>query len=497
MSITSRILSAGALALGLGGCLPGPWDYVPDGTPAFRGVTATAYAVADRPVEDVCFERLLALGEGSTDARAWFDSAAVEITGQFSAGGPTLTLQPKPGAVNCFAGPAGSRFLRGQSYTLSARIVWDSAGERVVSSLQATARVPASFSVRDTAYAPRAALLGVAHIDRNDPAAREVAPYVDGDSIYYMAAKDNFSELSHFFKARKSPDVRAVLITRRFDSTASRPETSFDSILGIVPSLSDFYQNGTLNRLILYPDAPLGGRNLLDSMGVVNAWFWTGRNRLYFYGAEQIYRDYHDALEEAQENSKIRLPSNVTGGRGFFAGMVVDSFDVNIRLDGQTQAFPLYVTRPAACRERGWLRTRDCVDFYRPYCRDTGWSRPDCRLAAVMTLLNPLDSLSAPAWLPDSVGAWTLADTSLQPQANRRYCIENNYPAGTRANCIAVRAQCETGTEDNACKLALWQRCELAYWDSAALPACGPALRSYCAKQRSVQKVLCRDVPNQ
>lgn len=490
-----RGLGAASL-MALGGCLPGPWDYVPNGAPTFRGVTATAYAVAGRPAEDVCFERLLDLKEGSTDARAWFDSASVGITGQFSNGGQTVALQPKPGAVNCFAGPAGTRFLRGQSYTLTARIVWDSAGRQVVSTLTSTARVPASFSIRDTAYAPRAALLGVANIDPADPASRFVEPYVDGDSIYYMAAGQNFSELSHFFLARRSPDVRAVLITRRFDSTAARPENSFDIIPGLESELPDFYQKGTLNRLIIYPDAPIDGRNVLDSMGVVNAWFWTGKNRLYFYGAEQIYRDYQDALEESQQNAKIRLPSNVTGGRGFFAGMVVDSFDVNIRLDGKTKAYPLSQSRPAACRQRGWFGERDCIGIYRSFCKDTAWSTSDCRLDAVYTLLNPVDSVLAPAWLPDSVSAWTLLDTSLAPKANRRFCIENNYPSGTRAGCAALKTECDASGPENPCKRALWQRCELAYWNSTALPACAQGLRTYCANKRDIQRVLCRDVPN-
>jgi hypothetical protein len=497
MSITSKARILGALgALALGGCLPGPWDYAPENPPVFRGVNAMAYAIADRPVENVCFERLLELTDGSTDARAWFDSALVRIEGQFSNGGQNLTLARKPGEVTCFVGPAASRFVRGQSYTLTARFVWDSAGTPVVSLLTATARVPLDFSIRDTAYAPRAAHLGVANIDVLDPASKEVLPFVNGDSIYYMSeAEDaNFSELSHFFKARRSPDVSGVLITRRFDSLASRPVTSFDSILGIVPTVADFYQAGTSNRLIFWSDFSIGGRSLLDSMGVVNAWYWTGRNRLYFYGAETIYRAYQDALAEAQQNSKIRLPSNVTGGKGFFAGMVADSFDVNIRLDGATQAFPLVQSRNAACKGPGWFRDRACFPHYRPMCRDSLWSRPDCRVDGAYTLLNPVDSASAPVWLPDSVKAWVLADTALAPQARRRYCIDNNYTAGPKAACDAVRAECGNGETRNACKEILWKRCEIAYWDSTTLPACGEGLRSFCAANRSVHKVLCRGV---
>lgn len=493
MSTTSRAsrtaVAAGA-ALWLGACLPGPWDYAPDTTPVFRGVTMTAYAVSGRPAEDVCFERLLTLTEGATDARSWFDSASVGIAGRFSNGADTLTLQPKSGAVNCFAGPATARFLTGESYTLTARIVWDSAGQRAVSSLTATARIPTEFSVRDTAYAPRAALLGVANIDLTDPTAREPVPYVDGDSVYYMAAKNSFSELSHFFRARRSPDVRAVLVTRRFDSTASRPETSFDTLLGIEPRLEDFYQNGTMNRLIVYQNEPLGGRQILDSMGFVNAWFWTGRNRIYFYGAEQIYRDYHDALQESQGNSKIRLPTNVTGGRGFFAGMVVDSFDVNIRLDGATQAFPLAVTRVAACRDKGWHDSRDCIGYYPQYCAQNDWEPADCRLDAIYRGFSG-DSVFLPAALRDSARAWSARDSLLKEEAERRFCTDNNYPAEVGA-CAPVKAECENSQSGNGCQLLLWTRCQLAYWD---LPACAEGLKSYCRARRDVHQVLCRDVP--
>src|SRR5690606_38506530 len=108
----------------------------------------------------------------------------------------------------------------------------------------------------------------------------------------------------------------------------------------------NFYFSGNLRRLGFYGDYTLpGGSHSFDSMSVFNAWFWSGRNRLYFYGAEDIYAKYLLSLNEAEGNSKIRLPTNVTGGRGFFAGMVVDSFDVHIKLDSATQAFAYPATR--------------------------------------------------------------------------------------------------------------------------------------------------------
>jgi hypothetical protein len=487
------------MAMFLGACLPGPWDYTPEAKPVFRGVTLFAYAVNGRPAEDVCFERLLDLNEAASEGKAWYDSASVEIAGAFSDGSPMLVLTPKPGPANCFQGPAAALFLAGQSYTITARFVWDSAGTTATSVLSATARIPSVFSIRDTAYAPAYALTGVGDGPFN-PAGLAPVPYQNGDSLFYLRSKKlggfNLSELSHYFYARRNDEVRAVLMTRRFDSTAARPETSFDSIAGFIPGLSDFYQVGTINRLIVWHDEPsAGGRNLLDSIAMVNAWFWTGRNRIYFYGAEQIYADYQTALEEVAGNTKVRLPTNVSGGQGFFTGMVVDSFTVNIKLDGFTQAFDYYKTRAAACEEKGWTRTRDCIDFYREYCRDTLWTTADCRREAAYTALDAVDSLQMPAALRDSVRAWKAADPGLRMESAARYCIEENYPASVPA-CAFVRPECETGTPGNGCQQILWQRCELAYWDAAALPACAEGLKSFCQVNRVTHKILCRDVPN-
>jgi hypothetical protein len=496
MNTTSRLLAA-AGALLLGGCLPGPWDYTPSGKPAFRGVTMYAYAVAGRPVEDACFEHLLPLDEAASDSRAWYDSATVTVAGNFSTGNnQVLTLTPKPLPVNCFAGPSSALFLEGQSYVITASFVWDSAGTTARSLLTATARIPAGFSVRDTAYAPAYALTGVGSSPLN-PAGLFPVPYRNGDTVYYLPAKKigdfNLSELSHFFLARYGDDVKAVLMTRRFDSTEAKPETSFDSIAGFVPSLSDFYMVGTINRLILYPSVPTpGGRNLLDSMGMVNAWFWTGRNRIYFYGAEGIYADYHAALEESYENTKVRLPTNVTGGRGFFAGMGVDSFTVNIKLDGFTQAFAYNRTRVAACSEEGWYDSRECIGYYREFCRDTLWSVATCKREAAYTSLDPVESLMLPDSVQDSLAVWAEKDSTLMREAAGRYCIDNNYPAGV-AECAPVKSQCEDGPPGNVCQKILWTRCMIGYWN---LPACTEGIKSYCSVNRKVAKTLCRDVPN-
>ncbi len=534
---------AAALMLGaLGGCLPGPWDYRPESRPAFRGITVSAYAVADRPVEHVCFEKLLALDEPSTDAFAFYDDDSVTIAGTFSDGPGTLLLVPRANTPNCFAGPAGSRFLRGQSYALRARFVWDSAGAAAASVLEATASVPLQFEIIDTAYAPSLVTTGAALDNITDSATfmrlppgpralfldrygdtllalqgnpiglaaweasngarmrqeltawlqADLVTYGRGDSVYYLSAKNNFSNLSHFFKSRRSASVKGVLITHRFDTTASRPVTSFDSLFGIAPDTSSFYYPGDHRRLLFFGDWPNpDGRHIFDSLGFVNAWFWSGRNRIYFYGTEKIYSDFQVALEEQFNSTKIRLPTNVSGGRGFFAGMVVDSFDVNIRLDSSTQAFPYAVTRAAACRDKGWWSARDCIGYYPEYCAANGWTAGDCRLDAIYRGLDPVDSLALPDSVRDSARAWAAANPLLKLEAERRYCIDENYPLDVPA-CSAVRSECENTASGNGCQLILWKRCQLAYWN---LPACSEGIKSYCRAKRDVARTMCRDVP--
>src|SRR5690606_32590591 len=82
----------------------------------------------------------------------------------------------------------------------------------------------------------------------------DVTPYRSGDTLYYLSAQNNFSNLSHFFKMRRDALVKGVLVAHRFDTTGSRPVTSFDSILGIAPDSAHFYTPSGPRRLIFYGD---------------------------------------------------------------------------------------------------------------------------------------------------------------------------------------------------------------------------------------------------
>jgi hypothetical protein len=551
-------LAALAALMALGACIQGPWDYYPENPPSFRGVFVSGYAVAGRPIKQMCFERMLDLGEEATEAFAFYDSAEVSVTGSFVIGSlsgqvKTLVLTPQADTPNCFIGDTAALIDRGSAYDLSARFVWDSAGHQVTSVITGTARVPAKFSIHDSAAAPSLALKGGVPADlfkldsnliprvtqfvsilpqsvqdvmeheyldtlvkiRNDTA--KLYPYIrqngkaisdrlfellqnaktvyhKGDTLTYL--NGIFNTLSHYYSSDRSADVKAVLITQRFDPDSGRPETRFDSPLGLKPDSSRYYFPGDHRRLLLYPDAKgRQGWNLLDSMGVVNTWFHTGLNTFYFYGTEQAYMDFNATATQVQGGGapadgdpRIKPKYNVKGGTGFFVGAVVDSFGLNIVVDKFTKVYSLPVVHALFCDEEGWFQNADCREYYRPYCQSHAWKPADCRFDAVRACLES-------DFTPDTAlkaACGPAADTAItsreRSDAQLEFCVETDFSQG-QAVCAAATTQCaQSGAND--CKRALWSFCKDNLW-SAKLPQCGPALVSYCKDNNRPSEVMC------
>jgi hypothetical protein len=535
---------AAAAMMVLAACIQGPWDYYPENPEVFRGVFVTGYALAGKPVEHVCFERVLDLAEEATQAFAFYDSADVRIAGRFSGASGILILTPVVDTPNCFQGDTGSRVEPDGDYALTARISWDSAGSKVTSVLTATAHVPRLFKLHDSAAAP-----GVADPKRNIKVpdniftrefflslppdillalgrefpeavplvldsgadtstalrdyillhgkaiqsrllrllAADQFTYAEGDTLVYLNGPLN--TLSHYFSDDRSPDVRAVLITQRFESNSARPETRFDSPVGLKRDSSEYYFPGSIRRLIIYPNAKgANGFNLLDSMGVVNVWFHTLRNRLYFYGFEQAYYDYTSTAVDGSD-ARVKPKYNVTGGRGIFAGAVPDSFDVHIKIDSSTtKSYPLQITRGLFCHEDGWQDSKDCRDYYPVYCSGKDWKPGDCGQAAVSACLEAEADADTALKARCSVPADSarLKD-DLAQRGEDQVCIGRNFPDSIPA-CAAAAKRCLDTKGINPCKQALWNYCLDRAWRP---DQCGPGIASYCHDKPRLSETLC------
>lgn len=542
----ARALLMGAAALAiLAACIQGPWDYYPGNPPPFRGISVWGYAISGRPVDRVCFERLLDLGEEATQAFAFYDSAEVRITGRFGDSTRTLFLTAVSDTPNCFKGDSTALVQRAQNYELTATLVWDSAGRKTTSVLRGTARVPTSFRVNDTATAPGLSFKGGIPANifdlgfltslpadvqdtllaeygdtlsklQNDSAGlraylavngkaiqtrlvglleKSYQPYTKGATLFYLNGALN--TLSHYYNSKRSTDVGSVLITQRFDTASSRPETAFDSPLGFAPDSQEYYFPGNHRRLLIYPDAKgRKGWNLLDSIGVVNVWFHTDTNRLYFYGMEKAYYDFIVTVrgDGGDPDPRVKPKFNVSGGRGFFVGGIPDSFDIVIKADSLTKVYPLQTVRGLHCREEGWYSSKDCAGYYRQWCSDREWKGVECRIDAIRAsreaaLTGDTVLQARTALMADSAGR--------DPVALRRgvthFCVEQNFPTADGA-CAVDRKNClETGGI-NGCKQTLWEYCKDNAWrTSPESSQCGAGLAGYCRDKPRLSETLCRN----
>ncbi len=569
-------------------CIQGPWDYYPNNPKNFRGISLSGYAMAGRSLDKVCFEPLYELSEEFTQAYPFYDSASVKVTGLFQGANRTLSLIPIDSMPNCFRSEVADTIARGQTYALEAKIIWDSAGQMVTSRLTSQAQVPTSFSMEDRAVAPEIAKTGgipgnifasnfltslptkVQPIFnkefgdtlfklRNDTAAynaylkkngkkiqdrliellsEEKVVYGKGDSVFYL--NGSLNTISHYYtsKSTRSPDVKAVLVTQKFDPKESRPETRFDNIAGFKPELSEYYFPGNIRRIIAYPDgrSPKGW-SLFDSIGVVNTWFFTGLNRLYFYGLEKAYADYLSTtvgIGNNQPDSRIKPKFNVQGGSGFFVGGIPDSFDVYIKTDPFTLKFSLPEVHGEFCRDKGWNENPDCRAYYKSYCSDKNWRLGECYQAAQTvcwesnlpgkdslrvvcdTLRRNIfkrDSISQAGLLSmplkkDSILTDSLAnhksDSTSNRVAKRVFCAEHNYPdlktnsfyptsnsttISSESICKESRNQSFETKGDNGDKEALWSFCLDHGWKPTQ---CKLGLVSYCKDKPRLSETLCK-----
>lgn len=560
---TAVIGLAVAALLILGACIQGPWDYYPDNPPPFRGVFLTGYMLSGNPVQHVCFERVLDISEEATQAFAFYESADVRIAGRFSGGLDTLVLTTVKDTPNCFQGDPRDTVEVGQAYDLTARFRWDSAGTEINSVLTARARVPTSFKLHDSAAAPSVAFtpgipaniftpefiallpegirntlnaefpevlplivaapkdsagnpvvdstsaLGI-YIKANGAKiqdrllkllGRALAHYPKNATLYYMNGALN--TLSHYFESDRSPDVGCVLISQRFDSNSGRPETRFDSPVGILPDSSEYFFPGYIRRLLIYPDAKSDqGWNLLDSMGVVNTWFHTQRNRLYFYGFESAYYGYLSTVLQVQggeggdADPRIKAKFNVQGGAGIFVGGIPDSFDVYIDTVPGTLVYPLQVTHALYCEKEGWNDNKDCREYYPRYCRDNAYKPAVCASAAITACLiadwkqdTALKALCAPVADTAKLNGWS------REEGEDDYCIARGFPADDPVCAGAsgekgANARCLETQGINGCKQTQWDYCLDHAWPLDSI--CGPGIASYCHDKPRLSETLCK-----
>lgn len=467
-----------ALCIFFSACdLQGPWSYWPDKESSYRGVYTLAYVIADRPVNRICFQRLLSLDEASADNFAFYDSATVKISGNFSGHDSTLSLAPESTYPNCFDGPADLLAERGKNYSLDAYFVWDSSGKSVRSHYTAEATVPSVFSI-SSAFAPD--IYGKY---------REIH---DGDTAYSLSYPNDL--LTYKFHPEYDDSVHGVFYSIHYDNISGGENT--DNFLNSM--LSDFIDDPILVQSPFDTVATgefslnysFDGMKSIDTIEIIGAQLPVSDVKLLFYATDQNYADFETKTLESAEDSRVKAVTNVNGGAGFFSGMTVDT----MRLYRGYTATDKITYYPAqgikTCRDTSWS-TKACRAYLYTFCADSGYTARECYAPAVRVALE-----SGKTWdalLPDTLNS---ADRSLaRLDGEKRYCIANNFPTAD-SYCAQNYADCQKSEEKNTCKDVLWNYCADENWNLTSKPQCGTALVSRYRLQKLNSSILKNAVTN-
>lgn len=548
----------------------GPWDYSPKSSGIYAGVELNAMLVAGKPVQNFCLERIYALNEEYSPAFAWYQNVDLRVQGKWqNRAQGELNFKVNPLNPSCFDAEDTSALpLAGEKYQLIAQVRWDSAGSSTLTSLSAETQIPKSFQLihQKGALVNQAASPGVQSqaasgssadlqslfaalpdsariglmakwgdtlrlystdtlklqsylpliLKDADSLSRKYEQrwrYSDGDTVMYMTG--NLNNRPHFYLSKyDSASLGGVLITQRLDSTGAIPENSFSAIAkrfngGLVPPRSLAFA-GTIRPILSYPNQSLRGVRILDTISVLNTYFFGGKNRFYFYGVDSSYQKYLDSYVQGQSDPKNRPQFNVQGAWGYFSGAVVDSMTVYVKIPAGIQQYSYFETKADQCAPQkmggqvvaeGWS-TAYCRAFEPEYCQTVSYNErnyaqstskigqystgkwegySDCKVqsvrASVLQNLEPL-TLASQNQLGD-------VDSASRAKGLMLACLELGFAPEI---CKDSRSQSLGVQKSDLLQLA-WDYCLDRKWkDSAQI--CPEIMVSYVRVGKSTAQVL-------
>ncbi len=505
------------LAILLGACdMHGPWDYYPEETETYRGVYTFGYVISGE-TPYVCFTKLYALEESAAENFAFYDSAHVTVSGKFgvvdgdeiaefcSDAPPCWSndMRPVHSRPNCFTG--GGIGLPGESYTLEAFFVWDSAGTKVQSRYKAVANIPTMLKAKG--IRPPSTQL-----HSKEPFYENTYDYMEFDFLEYPYDMYTYSIAMDYDET-----VQGILGSLHYDNEEGG-ESQNTTMMNMAGSFAEQDSIGYYGFSVNEPfehvkqrgfetRMRIGGMNNLDTMFFMGMTMPIGKSTIYFYGTDQAYADYENYVAESYEDPRVVPKTNVENGMGVFAGMIKDS----IMLEMKTENFITYDYMKAADCEGNEMDpdfepwdNKYCRLYQDRYCVDTLWCidggcSPEYEVRQIPTcypslvkLAMTLDTNSWAAFLPDTASA----DKKNEAYADglKRFCVASNFKGNSIAGCEQIYEDCQVNLEKNYCKEYLWNWCADRDWDIGEYSQCGTALvsRYYLEEQNS--SILKREV---
>jgi len=318
----------------------GPWSYWPENPENYRGIWIYAYIVSGRPVENVCLDKLHSLKEVRMHGFAFYESADIQVSGSFNGKDTSFSLEPYPAGYaenpNCFAGPANLFAEAGKDYELEASIAWDSAGKRVVSKFNATTYIP-----------KRLKILRAYDLERNQ--------YGPGDTVLYLPPPMDLQ--SNYFVPEYSDDVGGILVSIVYNRNIFWGENSIDALLERMNiERNDTAEHaffGDRRTVFSARNQQIGNINkAIDSIPVVAINLPAiGNANLLFYATTPEYFKFEETFLRNRNDSRIEPVYNINNGAGIFAGMLVDTFEVNFKTPDSVRIYPYLAAQEDYCSQ--------------------------------------------------------------------------------------------------------------------------------------------------
>ena len=473
----------------------GPWEYYPEEREVYTGIYTYGH-ISDFTNPEICFSKVYELDEASAENFAFYDSAYVTLQGKFKMGeneyDTTVVLQTW-GKPNCFK--ANERGILGETYTLDAYFVWDSAGSTAKSRYTAVASIPKPVKV-----------MGL-NVPKQDGSyewngANESGKY----SVDFL----EFPMDMEFVKCALDFDksIGGVLSVLNYDmETEESVNTTINQMLEGLTEADDStgYRGIAMHdpferrqNLGYTENRWIGGFNNLDTLYLMNMMLPIGVISVDMYTTDRAYVDYERKVKESVSDSRVVPESNIENGMGVFFGMSKTSLELHVRGEGVTMEYIGFHNCDYIGNgdEESW-ETRACrlyqdiacsgmptddfqYDLVRgnahayEYYREgivTGWPKtcyPSNVKAAMM-----LDTTKWSIFLPDTISD---ADKSeAYADGLKRYCVASNFESNHIADC-------------------LWEWCADRDWDMLEYEQCRSAFvsRYYLEEQKS--SILKREV---
>ena len=492
----------------------GPWEYYPEEREVYTGIYTYGH-ISDFTNPEICFSKVYELDEAAAENFAFYDSAYVTLQGKFKIGeneyDTTVVLQTW-GKPNCFK--ANERGILGETYTMDAYFVWDSAGSTVKSRYTAVASIPKPVKVTGL------------NIPKQD-GSYEFMEYTEGSTVSVDFLE--FPMDMEFVKCALDFDksIGGVLSVLNYDmETEESVNTTINQMLEGLTEADDStgYRGIAMHdpferrqNLGYTENRWIGGFNNLDTLYLMNMMLPIGDISVDMYTTDRAYVDYERKVKESVSDSRVVQESNIENGMGVFFGMSKTSLELHVRGEGVTMEYIGFHNCDYIGNgdEESW-ETRACrlyqdiacsgmptddfqYDLVRgnahayEYYREgtiTGWPKtcyPSNVKAAMM-----LDTTKWSIFLPDTISD---ADKSeAYADGLKRYCVASNFKSNHIADCSELEELCLQNTEKNYCKEYLWEWCADRDWDMLEYVQCRSAFvsRYYLEEQKS--SILKREV---